>query len=109
MPETPMHLRAAPGDRPHITGLQAVGLDDGARRLLDLLVRPRNLVVEQTGRVDQPGAMRGQAEDPAVVDAFAFEYRRAVVQGMGQHMHAAVTPRHQLAVEPDESVPIIHA
>src|SRR3981081_2087918 len=101
-------LRAAPGDRAYVTGLQAIRLHHGAGRLLDLGARPRDLVTEQTGGVDQPGAVGGQAEDAAVVDALALEYRGAVMQRMGQHMDAAVAPGHQLAVEPNEAVAIIH-
>ena len=102
------HLRAAPGDRPHVARLQAVGLDHGARRLLDLVPRPRDLVVEQAGGVDQALAVGGQAEDAAVIDAFALEDGRAVMQGMGQHVQAAVAPGDELAVEPDEAVAVIH-
>ncbi len=89
----PHHLRAAPGDRPDIARLQAVGLATTARVASSIsLARPGDLVVEQAGGVDQALAVGGQAEDAAVIDALALEDGRAVMQGMGQHMHAAVAP-----------------
>ena len=56
----------------------------------------------------QPLGMLGQLEDFAAISALALEDGRAVVQGMGQYVHAAIAPGHELAVDPDETVPVVH-
>jgi hypothetical protein len=89
-------------------GGEVVRLHDGPRRLVDLLARPGQRVVEQIGRADQPGAVGRQAEDAAIVDPLAFEDGRAVVERVREDVQAALAPWNQLAIQPDHTVPVIH-
>src|SRR5207249_2130286 len=102
------HFRTTPGDGPHVARPEIVCLDHGARRLLDLFARPGQLVVEQARGVPQTRAVRGKSKDAAVIDAFALEYRRAIVQRMGQDMSLRLAPWQQLSVKPKQSVAISH-
>ena len=97
---------AAKRDRPDVGAAeQAVLAHDVAARGDQRVERERNLdaidlrrVIEAPNVVRQPKA-RGTGR--RLVDANAFEYRRAVVQRMTQHVHRGLLPRHQLAFVPN--------
>ena len=52
--------------------------------------------------------MRGRLKDLTAIGALAFEYRARIVQAMAEHMQIGISPRHQLAVVPDDPLePVI--
>ncbi len=102
------HLLAAPpGERAHVAVLEVVGLDGVAAGLVDLGDRIGNGEVERLGAVVEALAVLGQLKDLAAVGALALEHGARVMQRVAQHVHVGVPPRHQLAVEPDETVAIV--
>ena len=74
-------------------------------RVDERVERERNLDAIDLRRVVQAPHVIRQAEARRarrrLVDANSFEYRRAVMQRMTQHVHRGLLPRHQLPFMPN--------
>src|SRR5262249_49138046 len=78
-----------------IAVLDAVGLDDVLCGLVDFLHAVRELVIHHPARVDQPGAVLGELEDPAPVGPLALETGIAIVQAVAEDMEPGLPPGSQ--------------
>src|SRR5690606_11421470 len=79
---------------------------------VDLFARKRHRHPVDMSRVEQATRVLFETEhsraDVGVVGADTFEYRKTVVQRMGEYMHVRFTPRHECAIKPDEAVAVCH-
>ena len=103
---------AAVGQRPDVTGLEAVGRDHLVRGLAQLLDAVRQLhEVDLAGALEAPQVVH-QAEDGRAaiggVGANALEDAGAVVHRVAEDVHLGVCPGHELAVHPD-LLGLVHA
>ncbi len=101
------HLGAAPGDGTQIAVHQPLRLQCHTTGLVDFLNCVRNLKAHDLGRIDETFGMFLQLEDFAAIGSASYKHAARVMQTMRQHMHLRILPRHQLAVEPDETVALI--
>ena len=96
---------AAEGQRPDVTGLEAVGRDHLVRGLAQLLDAVRQLhEVDLAGALEAPQVVHQPEDGRAAigrVGANALEDAGAVVHRVAQHVHLGVRPGHELAVHPD--------
>jgi hypothetical protein len=98
------HLRAAPGDRPHIGVDETVLLQRLGLGRVDLGGAVGRLEIEDARRMAQALGMLGRFEDLAAVGALALEDGAGVVKRVGQNMRLGVAPEDELAVAPDPAV-----
>src|SRR6185369_12839871 len=84
-----------------------VGLDRSAAGLVDLGDAVGDREVQRLGALVEPRAVLRQLEDLAAVGPLPLEHGAGVVQPVAQHMQVGLTPGHELAVEPDESVAVV--
>ena len=93
-------------DRPDVGAVQeGVLANDVATRRHEHVERERDLdAIDLRGVIETPnvvGQSKAGGTGRRLVDAYPFEYRRAVVQRMTQHVHGGLLPRHQLPFMPD--------
>src|SRR5690606_34404674 len=93
-------------------GFQLVGAHGLERGGIDLFARKRHRHPVDVSRVEQAAGVLFEAEhsraDVGVVGTYTFEYRKTVVQRMGEDMHVRFTPGHERAIKPDEAVAVCH-
>ncbi len=81
-------------------------------RLAHRVVLEGDLHAEDLGRVDTAVGVLVEAENRRAalgrIGAHALEHAHAVVQGMGQHVHLGLAPRHQFPIQPDQTVAVVH-
>ena len=56
---------------------------------------------------DQMRALEGVGENLAAINAGSLEHTAGIMERMGEHMDLRVRPRHQRAVHPNETVPLV--
>jgi hypothetical protein len=100
------HAVADEGERPDVALGEAVLAQRVEHGLGDDLARERDRHQVDVRGLEEPAHVLGQAEHrgAAVVGAVAadaLEHAEAVVQRVGQHVHARLVPRNHAAVEPD--------
>jgi hypothetical protein len=100
--------RAAPRDRPDVAVGQAVLRGRRLAGLVDLGHRVGDFEVEDLRRLEQPFGMLLKFEDLAPVHALALEHRGGVVQAVGEYVHRRLTPRDELAIQPDPTITVVH-
>jgi hypothetical protein len=105
-------LRADPGQRADVAGLQLVLAHDGFRGFVDFLLGKGNLHAQDLGAVEEALGVLFEPEDRraalGVVGPHAFKGAAAVMQGVAQHMDLGVAPVDHLAVHPDFAVAVCH-
>ena len=62
---------------------------------------------KQARAPSKPLAMLPKLEDHAIIGALPFEHRRCIMESVGENMDSRITPRDQLAVEPDPAVTVV--
>ena len=106
-------LGAVEAHGPDVAGLEAVLADHGEHGLVDGVLVPGQRHAEDAGGAEQAVGVRLQAEDRGAalraVGADALEDAEPIVEGVGEHVHAGLTPGHQRPVEPDDPVAVRHA
>ena len=103
------HLRAAPGDRPHIGVGEMVSLQHFGLGGVDLRDAERHLEVEDLRGLPQAPGMVGGFENMPAIGALAFEDRARIVQPVGQNMHLGVAPLNHMAIHPDPAITIVES
>ena len=104
------------GTEPHTLGpkkthgsnvgfIKAIRPDNFTLRLIQRLLIKRHIHAQNVRRAKQTVGVLVQSKNRCAVRGFigphSLKATEAIVEGMCQHMHLRIFPRHHLAIEPD--------